>query len=53
MLRNVFEKFGTKKEKTEITEMTVTYDKDLYTYQPTFGVGIPTILKKIKRSKRR
>ena len=36
-----------------ITEMTVTYDKDLYTYQPTFGVGIPTILKKIQRSKRR
>ena len=36
-----------------ITEMQVTFDKDLYTYRPTFGVGIPTISKRLQRTKRR
>ena len=36
-----------------ISEMGVTYDNESYTYEPIFGVAIPTILDKIKRIKRR
>ena len=36
-----------------ITEIKVTFDKELYTYEPTFGVSIPTIMDKVKRMKGR
>lgn len=32
-----------------VTEMEVSYDKDGYTYTPTFGYGLPTLLTKAKR----
>ena len=33
-----------------VTEMTVTYDSTGYSYEPTFGYGLPTLENKIKRS---
>ena len=34
---------------TVVTAMSITYDKTGYTYTPTFGNELPTILDKIER----
>lgn len=36
--------------KATVTEMMVTYDSNGYSYEPTFGYGLPTLESKIKRS---
>lgn len=46
------EQFGVRMD-VPITEMKVTFDKEAYTYEPTFGVAIPTINQKVKRLEKR